>query len=140
MRLLILSGFAVLALFQLAECGSLLINEVDYVDLVRPCLNDLVANLIHHQDADGQILYEARESFELTPRRFKAVLAKARKALMDTTTTSALLDQRKMKDTTTEPVAYWPFLNRLGNFLFGGNFAIDSQKIHQSPALARKAR
>ena len=29
--------------------GSLRTNEADYDDLVKPCLNDLVANLIHHK-------------------------------------------------------------------------------------------
>ena len=28
---------------------SLRTNEADYDDLVKPCLNDLVANLIHHK-------------------------------------------------------------------------------------------
>ena len=59
---------------------SLRTNEGSYDHLVKPCLNDLVANLIHHKDADGHILYEARESFELTPRQFEAVVAKAKKA------------------------------------------------------------
>ena len=49
--------------------------------LVKPCLDDLVANLIGQEDADGHILYEARESFELTPRRFKAIVAKVQHQL-----------------------------------------------------------
>ena len=36
-----------------------------------------------HRDADGHILYEARESFELTPRRFSALVAKAKKAIIE---------------------------------------------------------
>ena len=51
--------------------------------LVRPCLDDLVGNLIGQEDADGHILYEARESFELTPKRFKAMVAKVQHQLRD---------------------------------------------------------
>ena len=101
-------------------------NEVDYDDLVKPCLNDLVANLIHHEDADGHILYEARESFELTPRRFKAVVAKAKADLADQTSASAEAAE-----------APWPFINALGNLATAGGFGIGTEDLHLSPIEAR---
>ena len=105
-------------------------NEVEYDDLVKPCLNDLVANLIHHEDADGHILYEARESFELTPRRFRAVVAKAK---------FDLLDQKRGRMEAASGRS-WPFINALGNLasLSGtGGFAITKERLHLSPIEAR---
>ena len=66
--------------------------------LVKPCLDDLVANLIGQEDADGHILYEARESFELTPRRFKAIVAKVQHQLRRALHQSAGQSHRKLKE------------------------------------------
>ena len=110
--------------------------------LVRPCLNDLVANLIGQEDAEGHILYQARETFELSPRQLKAVLAKVQHQL--------LLHQRKGHEGGKSRVASeensrpseaqnesWTFFNTLGNWLFGRHFSIKEQKLHQSPIEAR---
>ena len=109
--------------------------------LVKPCLNDLVANLIGQEDAEGHILYQARETFELSPRQLKAVLAKVQHQL--------LLHQRKGHEgqsrvasedkpsTAAQGKESWTFFNTLGNWLFGWHFSIGDQKLHQSPIQAR---
>jgi len=132
---------------------SLRTNEADYDDLVKPCLNDLVANLIHHKDADGHILYEARESFELTPRRFSALVAKAKKAIIEEEDVEekaeAGLDQRRSGVSGSQPLGLppksptsssgsWPWFNGVGNFLFG-RFTIPEDRLHMSPIDARRS-
>ena len=62
-------------------CNEATASAISAQHLVRPCLDDLVGNLIGQEDADGHILYEARESFELTPKRFKAMVAKVQHQL-----------------------------------------------------------
>ena len=116
-------------LFAIVFVNSQGTNKVSsYDDLVKPCLNDLVSHLIHHQDAEGHILYEARQSFELTPRRFKAVVEKAKIALAKARTSRAaadLDDQRR-----------FGLFNRLGNLLFG-HFYIAEDRLHLGPVKAR---
>ena len=73
-------------------------------------LNKKSSNLwVHdHRDADGHILYEARESFELTPRRFSALVAKAKKAIIEEEDVEekaeAGLDQRRSGVSGSQPL------------------------------------
>ena len=105
----------------------------DYDNLVKPCVDGLVANLIEHADADGHILYEARQTFELTPEKFQQVVSKVREAVKKTP------DQRRRQiQSGVDEQPSWPFFNGLGNLLFGQNFAVDRSRLHLNPIDARK--
>ena len=130
--------FLLFLLSTLTQAARLKASQAN--SLLRPCLNDLIANLIEHEDAEGHILYEARETFELSPRQLKALLGKVQHLL--------LLHQRKghegqswtveaSEEASSEKTQSWTFFNTLGNWLFGNRFAIQDQKLHQSPVQAR---
>ena len=132
--------FLLIFLASLTQAAKIKANQAN--SLLRPCLNDLIANLIGQEDAEGHILYQARETFELSPRQLKAVLAKVQHQL--------LLHQRKGHEGGKSRVASeensrpseaqnesWTFFNTLGNWLFGRHFSIKEQKLHQSPIEAR---
>ena len=94
-------------------------------------LNDLVSSLIHEADANGLILYEARESFNLSPKQFKALVAKAKRTIEEES------DQR-LKPALSTSSSSWSYLNGLGNLVFPRSFAIPQEKIHLSPIQARE--
>ena len=94
-------------------------------------LNDLVSSLIHEADANGLILYEARESFNLSPKQFKGLVAKAERAIEEES------DQR-LKPALSTSSSSWSYLNGLGNLVFPRSFAIPLEKIHLSPIQARE--
>ena len=93
-------------------------------------LDDLAATLIHEKGTDGAILYEARQSFNLNPRQFKGLVAKAKRAIEEE------IDQRPKPVLSTS--SSWSYLNGLGNLVFARSFAIPKEKIHLSPIQARK--
>lgn len=109
-------------------------NDVDHDLLIKPCLDELVANLIHHQDANGQVLYEARETFELAPGIFQTVVGRAKKDLLDHQNEA----DQSLFFGSRDSSASWPFLNGLGNLLFWNKFSIPSQYIYSNPILTRK--
>ena len=93
-------------------------------------MDDLAATLIHEKGTDGAILYEARQSFNLNPRQFKGLVAKAKRAIEEES------DQRPKPVLSTS--SSWSYLNGLGNLVFARSFAIPKEKIHLSPIQARK--